>query len=114
MRNLIKAEFFKLKKSLSYKLILAGFFLTEILLVWNEISVGVNHTGVLYTGAQWIYRLPSQASYYVVFLFLFAADFVAGEFQNRTFAASFLCGYPRRTILWAKAAVYFTGLFPFF
>lgn len=85
----------------------------EILLVWNEISVGVNHNGKLYTGIQWIGKLPTQAGYYVGFLFLFAADFVAGEFRHCTFPAALLCGHSRGDILWAKAAAYFTGLLPF-
>lgn len=113
MGNLINTEFLKLKKSVSYKFILIAFFVVELLLVQNEISVGVNHTGVLYTGMQWIYKLPTQAAYYVGFLFLFAADFVAGEFGNRTFTAAFWCGHPRGHILWAKAAVYLSGLLPF-
>ena len=47
------------------------------------------------------------------FLFIYAADFAAGEYRNRTYAAGFLCGYPRKVLLWAKAVAYFTGLIPF-
>lgn len=113
MGNLVKCEFFKLKKSLTYKLVLISFLIFEIIFIHNEISIGVLHTGVLYTGAEWLYRMPAQCSYYIGFLFIYAADFAAGEFRNRTYAAGFLCGYPRKVILWAKAVAYFTGLIPF-
>ena len=112
MGNLVKCEFFKLKKSLTYKLVLISFLVFEIIFIRNEITIGVLHTGVLYTGAEWFYRMPAQCSYYSGFVFIYVADFVAGEYRNRTYAAGFLCGHPRKVLLWAKAVAYFTGLIP--
>ena len=79
MGNLIKCEFFKLKKSLTYKLVLISFLVFEIIFIRNEITIGVLHTGVLYTGAEWFYRMPAQDSNYIGFLFIYAADFAEGD-----------------------------------
>ena len=113
MGHLIKAEFYKLRKSLSYKVLLAAFLVFEILFVRNEVTSGIRWTGIVYTGAEWLYRVPGQASYYVGFLYLFAADYVAGEFRNRTLVSGCLCGFLRRQVLYAKAAAYFAGILPF-
>lgn len=58
MLNLIKTEFFKLRKSFAYKFMLGTYLLFEVWYNMNEVSNGILYTGVSYTGSEWFFQMP--------------------------------------------------------
>lgn len=107
MKRLLKTEFYKLFKSISFWLLIA-------LSVEEGIAYGI--APVRYASSvtgydMYVLRL-SQAGLNLVLTGVFAASFLCGEFVNRTFVLSFLSGFPRRKVYLAKAAVFFTGILP--
>lgn len=111
MHNLVRAEFFKLKKSFAYKLIICAYLFYEIWYNRNAVSNGILYTGISYTGIEWFYRMPAEASY-IRFMWFFVAIVVAGDYVNRTYAESFLCGYPRKKVFGAKVIIFFIEMVP--
>ena len=105
MKNLIRAEFFKLSKSFGYKVMLA-------------LSVGI---GVLYSFV-WISRSSRVTGYLVlltmdsfvmshtIFTSVFTAVFLCSEFSDRTMGQGLFCGVPRRSVFFSKLIAFFTGL----
>lgn len=105
MKNLIRAEFFKLSKSFGYKVMLA-------------LSVGI---GVLFSffaishssrvvGYQVLLSMDSFVMSHTIFTSVFTAVFLCGEFSNRTIGQGLFCGVPRRSVFFSKLIVFFTGL----
>ena len=45
-------------------------------------------------------------------MWFFVAIVVAGDYVNRTYAESFLCGYPRKKALGAKVIIIFIEIIP--
>ncbi|MDE6608369.1 MAG: hypothetical protein K2K54_11545 [Lachnospiraceae bacterium] len=111
MHNLLKAEFFKLSKSFTYKLMIGMYLLFEIWDHMKAVTKDILYTGVSYTGSERFFIMPAGTSY-IEFMWIYAAVFVAGDFTNRNYAVSVVCGYPRRNIFGAKAVVYFVGMLP--
>ena len=105
MRCLVNAEWFKLKKSLGFKILLLGnaavTFLMAILYIFVLDST--------LTGYQIMKSSLALALYHAYIGYLFAAIFCCSEFSNRTFAMSLLCGYSRKQIFLSKAVVFFLG-----
>lgn len=114
MRNLIKAELFKLKKSTAHKVLLCIYFVIEIATQINNISNSVIYPkyNPTYTGMEWLMKShePSLLSLGVVFLFV--AFFVNGDFIGHTFHIGLLCGMQRRNVFWAKMIAVFVGAVP--
>ncbi len=105
MKNLIRAEFFKLSKSFGYKVMLA-------------LSVGI---GVLYsfiwishssrvTGYLVLLIMDSFVMSHTIFTSVFTAVFLCSEFSDRTMGQGLFCGVPRRSVFFSKLIVFFTGL----
>ena len=107
MNKLVKAEFFKLFKSMAFRLLL--FF---------SLSMGGLHglMAVLRVDAIMGYEVLSMELapdlIYAALICLFTNSYVCDEFSNRTFGMSLLCGFSRRNVFLAKTLVFFTGLLP--
>lgn len=104
MRNLLKAEWFKLSKSFGFKLLLlcnAASFITTIVLMT---AVSTDRAGYQLFLVDLSYIL-----HHSVIGYLFAAVFVSGEFSNRTFGMSILSGNSKRKIFAAKEIVFLAG-----
>lgn len=105
MNNLMKAEFFKLSKSLGYRVMIV-------------LSVGVG----LFFGLFWISQssrasgyqmlpvMDSFVMFHTIFTSVFTAVFLCGEFSGRTMGMALFCGLPRRSVFLSKLVVYFAGL----
>ncbi len=115
MRNLIRAELFKLKKSTAYKALILIYFIIEIAVQMNNISNSVVYPkyNPTYTGMEWLMNSHQTAMpLYSIVVFLFAAFFVNGDIVGHTFHIGLLCGIPRKNIFWAKLIAVFVGVIP--
>ncbi len=104
MRNLIKAEFYKLAKSPAYKWLLVTCLIFVFILIRKEIC-----DGMIFTVAECLCKMLPRANY-VIWFSVFAAFYVAGEFSNRTITSAIFCGFSRGKIFWAKSAAFFVGI----
>lgn len=101
MKNLIKAEFFRLSKSQSFWLLL-------ILALVLGISYGISPL----TGYEICIVKLSPELFSAIWICLFAVSFICCEFHDRTFGRSIFCITTRQKIFLAKALVFFTGALP--
>ncbi|MCM1500504.1 MAG: ABC transporter permease, partial [Clostridium sp.] len=105
MKNLIKAEFFKLLKSFGYRMAMA-------------LSVGVGlffaffwiANSVKASGYQMLPIMDSFVLFHTIFTSVFTAMFLCSEFSDRTMGMGLFCGLPRRSVFLAKIVVFFIGL----
>lgn len=102
MKKLIKAEFYKLQKLFSIRLIILAVF-----------SIGMLRGFSPGSGYQVYIMSLFPELFDMLLISIFTAAFLCMEFSNRTFGNSFLCGSPRWKILFAKLVVYFLGLLVF-
>lgn len=105
MLKLIRAEFYKLKKSVSFKVILAG------VLVYAVTDIYSIYTGE-FEASNGFETLIDSFSFWGRCLMLcgiFAGLFLAGDFNNRIFYSEIAVGNNRRKILLAKSFVYWVG-----
>ncbi|MCM1541128.1 MAG: ABC transporter permease [Blautia sp.] len=105
MKNLIKAEFFKLFKSTGYRIMLAlsvgvGLFFA---------SFAVSHASRM-SGYAVLSNMVSFVLFHFIFTGSFTAVFLCGEFSDRTMGTGLFCGLPRRSVFLSKLAAYFAGL----
>lgn len=107
MGKLIKAELFKLSRTFTYKALIT--FSTVIGIAFGTVVVRGGFTAA---GIFWVAIMGTGFLYNAALISLFAADYIAGEFANRTFAAEIACGASREALFGAKAAVFFVGLLP--
>lgn len=108
MNSLIKGEFFKLKKSRSFKLILIFSLLcSAIFYFYYLISIQKTHKDLNnFSGTSIFYLLLSGLVYENFFSSLIAASFVSKDFEKQTINLSFTYGYSRLNILISKLIVY--------
>lgn len=113
MKNLIKAELFKLKKSTAYKVLIITYLLTEAAIQMNSISNSVVYPkyNPAYTGCEWLQQYDLTLLYMAAVLF-FVAFFVNGDFVKHTFYSSLMCGVSRREAFLAKLIAVFAGTVP--
>lgn len=106
MGNLVKAEWFKLSKSLGYKILITccictGIFFSVIVVLGDRelcaYDVLTNCIDMLIVHS--------------IFGNTFAAVFIGSEFKNNTFGNSLLNGQPRYKLFLAKVIVFFAGFF---
>ena len=107
MGKLLKAEFFKLSKSIEYKILLAVCLAIGLLFgimgIWYGSStvgakcVSISGTGFLYNA---------------VLISMFAAYYIGSEFENHTFAGEVACGASRGKLFGAKMILYFIAILP--
>lgn len=99
MGRLMKAEFYKLYKFPSVRMIFLFAF-----------GVGMLRGFSPYPGYH-VYTIGLVPELFdIVLVSVFTAAFLCTEFSKRTFANAFLCGTSRRNVFFAKLAVYFLGL----
>lgn len=106
MKNLIKAELFKLKKSTAYKVLIITCLLTEAAIQMNSISNSVVYPkyNPAYTGSGWLRQYGITLLYMAAVLF-FIAFFVNGDF-------CLMCGASRKEAFLAKLIAVFAGTVP--
>ena len=105
MKNLVKAEFFKLLKS-------PGYWIMMVLSVGVGLFFGfwwILHS-VRASGYQMLSVMDSFVMFHTIFTSAFTAVFLCSEFSDRTIGMALLCGIQRRKVLLSKLVVYFTGL----
>lgn len=106
MKNLIRAEFYKLCKSPGYRVMFAmsvgvGVFFALF---------GISHATSWVSGYGMLPIMDSFVMFHTIFAGAFTAVFLCGEFSDRTMGMSLLCGLPRYRVFSAKLIVYFVGL----
>ncbi|MCI9034089.1 MAG: ABC transporter permease subunit [Lachnospiraceae bacterium] len=104
MRNLWKAELFKISRSLNYKVLM---FISIILGISNGRLMIQNMPAI--TGIDMFSIIGTDILINVTLICIFAADFIGSEFTNRTFANDILQGVSRKELFWSKSAVFFAG-----
>lgn len=114
MKNLIKAELFKLKKLTAYKVMLILYLLIEAVVQMNNISNSIAYPkyNPTYTGIEWLLNSHQSLFLYLVVVFLFTAFYVNGDLVAHTFYTGLLCGMPRKDVFWAKVIAVFAGVVP--
>lgn len=105
MKNLIRAEFFKLSKSFGYKVMLASSAGVGLLFCYFCISNSSRASGY-----QMLSIMDSFVMFHTIFTSVFTAVFLCSEFSDRTIGMGLFCGQPRRSVFISKLVVYFTGL----
>ena len=114
MKDLIKAEWFKLKKMAAYKALFITYLVVETATQMNNISNSVVYPryNPTYTGAEWLGKLQQALFLYSIVVFLFVALYVNGDFVKRTFYSGLLCGVPRKKAFLAKMVSALAGVVP--
>lgn len=111
MKDLVKAEWFKLRKSLGFKLLLLVNALCAICMVSTYILLGEGNASPEFCGYRAMGGGVTMVIMHAYIGYLFASVFVCNEFSSRTFAMSLLCGHSRTEIFASKAAGFFLGYF---
>lgn len=108
MKNLIKAEFFKLRKLTAYKVLLIIYLMIEIVINKNYIgnSVAYPKYNPTYTGIDWLLTQPRTMLFYMLAVFFFTNIYVNGDFVSHTFYSGLLCGLPRKKAFWQRSFHY--------
>ncbi len=118
MYNLIKADFFKLRKALSYKILLIVEVALCLLLVGMmiyaannlEIPEGVTISGDLsMSGFDGFLSSLTQVQFNITYLSIFAALFICSDFTNRTIVGALSTGHSRISVIFSKLIVYLVG-----
>lgn len=103
MKNLMKAEWFKLSKSFGFKVLClcntAAVFTTGILAL----------AGAEATGYEAFVVSLTYVLHHAAIECLFVSIFVCREFSNRTFGMLSLCGYSRKKVFLSKILVFSFG-----
>ena len=107
MTNLLKAEFYKLRKSVAFRLLLVFAFVLGMLRGITPVIREIPLTGY----EMYIMELRPDILCGVL-ICIFVSSYFCDEFSNRTFQMSFLCRGRRRTVFLAKTITYFMGLIP--
>lgn len=106
MKNLIKAEWFKLSKSFGFKMLLlynvASLFTSSFL-------IAIGFVGLKVIGYKAFVGVFRYVMHHTFIGYLLVSIFLCEEFSNCTFRMSLLCGYSRRKIFLAKFCVFLLG-----
>lgn len=114
MKNLIKAELFKLKKITAYKVLIFTYLIEEVAVQMNNIgnSVAYPKYNPTYTGIEWLMDPQKTFILHSMVIIFYTAYFVNGDFVGHTFYASLLCGIPRKNAFLAKIIAALAGTVP--
>lgn len=112
MINLIRGEFYKLRKSkyfigVFFLTLAVSFFLKRRWDITEHILSSENSCNLIYG----IYSIATAFEYIgsVIFMFaLLAGEFIANDFKNRTLSKSFIYGYNRSKVVISKLIVAIT------
>lgn len=105
MKNLIKADFFKMSKSFGYWVMMACSVGLGLLFALLGIT-GQNQ----FSGYQMLSLQVSYVMFHAIITSAFTAVFLGSEFSDRTIGMSLFCSLPRRSVFLSKLVVYFVGL----
>lgn len=105
MKNLIKAEFFKLSKSFGYRMTMILSVMVGLFFAYFAIS---NSAQV--SGYQMLSIMDSFVMFHTLFTGVFTAIFLCSEISDRTMGMGLFCGLPRRSVFLSKLVAFFTGL----
>lgn len=108
MNNLIKGEFFKIRKNLNIKLYITIILISSIIFCgYFQICIQKNPQSFHnISGIRIFYSLLSSVVYQNFLYALIAAIFICKDFQNQTINKIFTFGYKRIEILLSKFFVY--------
>lgn len=117
MYNMITAEFYKIKKSTSFKVLFIILFCAGLLMVM--LSKGLtaaltdmnNGEAFLQTGSETFYQAITDSGLYLIFGAIFASLYIGAEFEHRTLQNALTGGVSRITFLAAKAVGFYAALF---
>ncbi|MDE6566511.1 MAG: hypothetical protein K2K70_02120 [Lachnospiraceae bacterium] len=114
MKNLIKAELFKLKKLTAYKVLVFTYLIEEVIVQINNIgnSVAYPKYNPTYTGIEWLMNPEKTFMLHSMVIVFYTAYFVNGDFVGHTFYSSLLCGIPRKNAFLAKVIAALAGTVP--
>ena len=114
MKNLIKAEFFKLRKLTAYRALFIIYLMIEIVININYVgnSIAYPKYNPTYTGMEWLLTQPRTMLFYMIAVFLFTDFYVNVDFTAQTFYSGLMCCLPRRKAFWAKIVLLFVGVLP--
>lgn len=104
MYNLISADLFKLRKSISIKVILLITIITSITMTVLSHMIA---QGDLASSSSGIVFLFSDVNVMSILGAVLASIFICGDFDNRVIHDSIVNGYKRSTIIISKAIVFF-------
>lgn len=105
MKNLVKAEWFKLTKSSVFKILLVINLTAAVLLMWSQTQADMARTGYR------AFRLGIAYLFYHTNIgLIYTAVFICEDFSNKSFGTSLLSGCSRRKIFFAKVIIYLVGM----
>lgn len=107
MYNLIRADLFKLRKSLAMKVLLAIAAASSLIMAVIAYLVA---QGSLDTGTTGIGFLFSDANMLAILGSVTAGLFICGDFENKTIHHAIACGSGRGRIILSKAITFFCAL----
>lgn len=114
MFNLIKCEFFKLRKSMAFYVllgtqILLSIFATVLSIVMADNITNASTKSALY-GINALISTLSDTSLIMILGSILAGIFICSDFENRTFQGAISSGNGRGRVLLSKVLVYFAAL----
>lgn len=114
MRNLIKSEFYKLKRVRAFKVMVGLTLLLSISMVFFAVFAGdifrANGLGGLLTGSMH-YSLGLGNSVLMIFFgSILAGIFICNDFENRSIQEAISAGWSRRSVILSKMIVYFIAM----
>lgn len=114
MKNLIKAELFKLKKLTAYRVLLLIYLIEEVVVQMNNISNSIAYPkyNPTYTGIEWLMDPQKTFMLHSMVIIFYTAYFVNGDFVGHTFYSSLLCGIQRKNAFLAKIIATLAGTVP--
>lgn len=107
MTNLLNAEFYKLLRSVAFRLLLMFVFVSGGLRGVTPVIRKIPLTGY----EMFTMELKPDILYGAL-ICIFVSSYFCDEFSNRTFYMSCLCGGRRRTVFLAKTITFFVALIP--
>lgn len=107
MPNLIKLEFYKLKKQKIYKMLLLAVIIISALSAYSEMSA-LSANGILSSGkVSYINAFRDISMLFVSAMF--AGFFIGSDFSNKTIQSQLSQGRSRWEVVVSKALVFFSG-----
>ncbi len=105
MKNLIKAEWFKLTKSQVFRVLLVINLTASVLLTLLLTQAGMARTGyrAFHLGIAYLF-------YHIHIGLVFTAVFWCEDFSNKSFGKSLLSGFSRMKIFFAKVIIFWVGM----
>jgi len=108
MKNLIQAEWLKLRRQRGFHFLLL-LILANIII--QSLAFGYGTDPIWPCGYSWYFNFSTNIYYVSQNIAIFTGIFIAGGFADRTFGMAFFNGCSRMQIIIAKFVIYFAGAF---